>query len=101
MTSNSRSGNAVQWPKLGDDFLKAVKTDAKGMLAHYEQNVLVAMKEAMAEVAKHIPVGRFGEPEEMAHLAMALLDGYNMYTTGQSFMIAGGYNVALDSGKFV
>ena len=57
--------------------------------------------EGMETVAKSIPVGRFGEPEEMAHLAMALLDGCNMYTTGQTFMIAGGYNVALDSGKFV
>jgi 3-oxoacyl-[acyl-carrier protein] reductase len=57
--------------------------------------------EGMETVAKNIPVGRFGEPEEMAHLAMALLDGRNMYTTGQSFMIAGGYNVKLDSGKFV
>ena len=57
--------------------------------------------EGMKKVAKNIPVGRFGEPEEMAHLAMALLDGRNMYTTGQSFMVAGGYNVALDSGKFV
>jgi 3-oxoacyl-[acyl-carrier protein] reductase len=57
--------------------------------------------EGMEKVAKNIPVGRFGEPEEMAHLAMALLDGRNMYTTGQSFMVAGGYNVALDSGKFV
>jgi hypothetical protein len=33
----------------------------------------------------------------MAHLAMALLDGYNMFTTGQSFMVAGGYNMKLDS----
>ena len=57
--------------------------------------------EAIAKVSKNIPVGRFGEPEEMAHLAMALLDGRNMYTTGQSFMVAGGYNVVLDSGKFV
>jgi 3-oxoacyl-[acyl-carrier protein] reductase len=54
-------------------------------------------KEKMAAVASNIPLGRFGEPEEMAHLAMPLLDGYNMYTTGQSFMIAGGYNVKLDS----
>ncbi|MGD9019672.1 MAG: SDR family oxidoreductase [Desulfuromonadales bacterium] len=51
----------------------------------------------MAAVASHIPVGRFGEPEEMAHLATALLDGYNMFTTGQSFMVAGGYNMKLDS----
>jgi 3-oxoacyl-[acyl-carrier protein] reductase len=57
-------------------------------------------KEAMEKIAKNIPLGRFGEPEEMAHLAMALLDGRNMYTTGQSFMVAGGYNVALDSGHF-
>jgi len=58
-------------------------------------------KEAMEKIAKSIPVGRFGEAEEMAHMAMPLLDGRNMYTTGQSFMIAGGYNVALDSGHFV
>ncbi|MGD1984825.1 MAG: SDR family oxidoreductase, partial [Chromatiaceae bacterium] len=54
-------------------------------------------EEKMAAVASNIPVGRFGEPEEMAHFAMALLDGYNMFTTGQSFMVAGGYNVKLDS----
>ncbi len=53
--------------------------------------------EKMATVASNIPLGRFGEPEEMAHLAMALLDGYNMFTTGQSFMVAGGYNMKLDS----
>lgn len=53
--------------------------------------------EKMAAVASNIPLGRFGEPEEMAHLAMALLDGYNMFTTGQSIMVAGGYNVKLDS----
>ena len=51
----------------------------------------------LATVASNIPLGRFGEPEEMAHLAMALLDGYNMFTTGQSFMVAGGYNMKLDS----
>jgi 3-oxoacyl-[acyl-carrier protein] reductase len=58
-------------------------------------------KENMAKVAKNLPLGRFGEPEELAHLAMALLDGRNMFTTGQSFMIAGGYNMKLDSGNFV
>ena len=40
--------------------------------------------EGIETVAKNIPVGRFGEPEEMAHMAMALLDGRNMFTTGQS-----------------
>jgi 3-oxoacyl-[acyl-carrier protein] reductase len=54
-------------------------------------------EDKMAAVASHIPVGRFGEPEEMAHFAAALLDGYNMFTTGQSFMVAGGYNMKIDS----
>ncbi len=53
--------------------------------------------EKLATVVGNIPLGRLGEPEEMAHLAMALLDGKNMFTTGQSFMVAGGYNVKLDS----
>jgi len=56
--------------------------------------------EKLAEVASHIPVGRFGEPEEVAHLAMALLDGRNMFSTGTFFPIAGGYNNAIDSLKF-
>ena len=57
-------------------------------------------KEAMGHVASKIPVGRFGEPEEAAHLAVALLDGKNMFTTGQSIMIAGGYNTRMDNMKF-
>jgi len=54
-------------------------------------------KDKMAAVASNIPLGRFGEPEEMAHFATALLDGYNMFTTGKSFMVAGGYNEKVDS----
>jgi 3-oxoacyl-[acyl-carrier protein] reductase len=57
-------------------------------------------EEAMAHVASLIPVGRFGEPEEMAHLAMAFLDGKNMYATGQTIMVAGGYNHRMDNLKF-
>jgi 3-oxoacyl-[acyl-carrier protein] reductase len=57
-------------------------------------------QEAMDKVATNIPVRRFGEPEEMAHLAMALLDGKNMYTTGQTIMVAGGYNHRYDNLKF-
>jgi 3-oxoacyl-[acyl-carrier protein] reductase len=54
----------------------------------------------LAEVAKHIPVGRLGEPEEVAHFAMGLLDGRNMFSTGTFFPVAGGYNIACDSHKF-
>jgi NAD(P)-dependent dehydrogenase (short-subunit alcohol dehydrogenase family) len=41
-----------------------------------------------------IPMGRLGETEEAAHLALSLLDGYNMYTTGNFFPVAGGFNNA-------
>ena len=37
---------------------------------------------------------RLGETEEAAHFTLALLDGYNMYTTGNFFPIAGGFNTA-------
>jgi len=35
---------------------------------------------------------RLGETEEAAHFALALLDGYNTFTTGHFFSIAGGFN---------
>jgi hypothetical protein len=40
------------------------------------------------------PAGRFCEIREAAHFTMALLDGYNMYTTGNFFPVAGGFNNA-------
>ena len=45
-------------------------------------------------ILKTIPMRRLGETEEAAHLAMSLLDGYNMYTTGNFFPVAGGFNNA-------
>jgi 3-oxoacyl-[acyl-carrier protein] reductase len=54
----------------------------------------------MAHVESKLPVGRMGEPEEAAHLAVALLDGKNMFTTGQSIMIDGGYSARMDDLKF-
>jgi 3-oxoacyl-[acyl-carrier protein] reductase len=57
-------------------------------------------EEAMAHVASKLPVGRFGEPEEAAHMAAALLDGKNMFTTGQAIMLDGGYSARMDDIKF-
>ena len=53
--------------------------------------------DAMAAVSEHIPVGRYGEPEEAAHTAVSLLDGRNMFATGMFIPIAGGYNVKCDA----
>ena len=46
----------------------------------------------MEALLEEIPMGRLGETREAAHFSMALLDGYNMYTTGNFFPVAGGFN---------
>ena len=45
-------------------------------------------------ILETIPMRRLGETEEAAHLALSLLDGHNMYTTGNFFPVAGGFNNA-------
>jgi NAD(P)-dependent dehydrogenase (short-subunit alcohol dehydrogenase family) len=49
---------------------------------------------AYQRILDTIPMGRLGETEEAAHFTLALLDGHNMYTTGNAFPIAGGFNNA-------
>ena len=44
------------------------------------------------KILNEIPMRRLGETAEAAHFCMALLDGRNMYTTGNFFPIAGGFN---------
>lgn len=48
--------------------------------------------EVYQSILNEIPMRRLGETEEAAHFTLALLDGYNMYTTGNNFPIAGGFN---------
>jgi len=48
--------------------------------------------EVYQSILNTIPLGRLGETPEAAHFTLALLDGYNMYTTGSFFPIAGGFN---------
>lgn len=49
---------------------------------------------AIQKILDTIPMGRLGETEEAAHFTLALLDGHNMYTTGNFFPVAGGFNNA-------
>jgi len=49
-------------------------------------------EEVYQRILKTIPMRRLGETEEAAHLALSLLDGFNMYTTGNAFPVAGGFN---------
>jgi 3-oxoacyl-[acyl-carrier protein] reductase len=46
----------------------------------------------MQALLEEISMGRLGETREAAHFAMALLDGHNMYTTGNFFPVAVGFN---------
>ena len=48
----------------------------------------------MKALLEEIPMGRLGETAEAARFTLALLDGYNMYTTGNFFPVAGGFNNA-------
>ena len=48
----------------------------------------------MEALLEEIPMGRLGETAEAAHFTLALLDGHNMYTTGNAFPVAGGFNNA-------
>ena len=50
--------------------------------------------EVYQSILNEIPMRRLGETEEAAHLALSLLDGFNMYTTGNFFPVAGGFNNA-------
>ena len=43
-------------------------------------------------ILKTIPMRRLGETAEAAHFALSLLDGHNMYTTGNAFPVTGGFN---------
>ena len=46
----------------------------------------------LQSILAEIPMGRLGEEDEAAHFCAALLDGQNMYTTGNFFPVAGGFN---------
>ena len=48
----------------------------------------------LKSILAEIPIGRLGEEDEAAHFTVALLDGQNMYTTGNFFPVAGGFNNA-------
>ena len=58
----------------------------------YRNSLNVNTPEALAEACKDIPMGRLGQPEEMAHLAAALLDGGCNYYTAQFLNMSGGWN---------
>ena len=47
-------------------------------------------EEAAERLLRHIPLGRFGEPEEVAHAAAYLVSDYAGYVTGECLVMDGG-----------
>lgn len=59
------------------------------------QKLNVSYQELREKTEKSIPIGRYGQPEEFAKMAVFLCSGSNTYVTGQSFVIDGGMVKAL------
>jgi NAD(P)-dependent dehydrogenase (short-subunit alcohol dehydrogenase family) len=49
--------------------------------------------EKKARLAALHPLGRMGEPEEIAHMALFLMSDQAQWITGQSIAVDGGYNI--------
>lgn len=68
-------------------------------VAHLDQVRAEQIDESYEDVKRQaeasIPMGRYGEPEEFASLAVYLASGANTYVTGQSLLVDGGMVKAL------
>ena len=76
---NGMGTNFCDYPGFRDNIKKASGVDMDN-------------PEAYAEYCKIIPVGYLGEPEQIAHLAAAVLDGGCNYYTAQFLNMSGGWN---------
>jgi 3-oxoacyl-[acyl-carrier protein] reductase len=47
--------------------------------------------EGRARVESHVPMGRLGTLDELAHFALPYVDGTSRFTTGQCVAYAGGW----------
>ncbi|HSS70197.1 MAG TPA: SDR family oxidoreductase [Casimicrobiaceae bacterium] len=72
-----------------------VNAIAPGYFATEMNRALIDNAEFNAWVCKRTPAGRWGQPEEMAGLAVFLASAASDYITGQMLVIDGGMSVAL------
>ena len=48
--------------------------------------------EVRRAIEARVPIGRLGQPYEVAHFCASLLDGVNYFQTGQFFSLSGGWS---------
>jgi len=53
----------------------------------------ILSKKEMDNLAKTVPMGRFGDPEEIAEIVLFLASKKNTYITGQNIMVDGGFSI--------
>ncbi len=54
----------------------------------------LATAQAYAEIAKHVPIGRAGRPEEIASVVLWLCSPSASYVVGHALTVDGGMTVA-------
>ena len=72
-----------------------VNAIAPGYFATEMNRALIDNTEFNAWVCKRTPAGRWGQPDELAGLAVFLASAGSNYITGQMFVVDGGMSVAL------
>ena len=53
----------------------------------------ILSKKEMNDLSKSVPIGRLGDPEEIASIILFLASEKNTYITGQNIMIDGGFSI--------
>jgi gluconate 5-dehydrogenase len=84
-------GMAVELAPMGIQ----VNAIAPGYFATEMNRALIDNTEFNAWVCKRTPAGRWGQPDELAGLAVFLASGASDYMTGQMLIVDGGMSVAL------
>ncbi len=83
--------------ELGRDHIQ-VNAIAPGVIKTRFSQVLWQTPQIAEPILQHLPIRRFGEPEEVAELALFLASPASDYVTGAVFVVDGGMNVASPMG---